>query len=203
MRIQLFTTAALLLVASALGKSLWESPRNSERGMFADRTASSIGDILMIQVDEETVANRSSNKTSSSVGSLNHALGNIVIPGILNTEGKTLPSFSLPGGPIGSHNGGGSVTESNLLQSKIAVLIVDVQPNGNLIVEGARKIKASGEAQYLVVRGVVRGDDVLADNSVMSSNVLNANVELFNEGDLKDAQTKGWVHKLIDVANIR
>lgn len=202
MRIQIFTTIVLALAASVYGKSLWESPRNSERGMFADRTATSIGDILMIQVDEETVVNRSSSKTSSSNGSLSQALGNFVIPDILDTTGKTIPSVSLPN-KTDSHSGGGTVSESNLLQSKIAVMIVDVQPNGNLIIEGARKVKASGEAQYLVVRGVVRGDDVLADNSVMSANVLNANVELFNEGDLKNAQTKGWVHKLIDVANIR
>lgn len=156
----------------------------------------------MIQVDEETVVNRSSSKTSSANGSLSQALGNIVIPGLIDTTGKTLPSVSLPGS-LDSYTGGGSVTESNLLQSKIAVIIVDVQPNGNLVVEGARKVKASGEAQYLVVRGVVRGDDVLANNTVLSTHVLNANVELFNEGDLKDAQTKGWVHKLINVANVR
>lgn len=202
MRIQFLTTLALVLAASVSGKSLWESPKNSERGMFADRTAASVGDILMIQVDEETVVNRNSSKSSSANGSLSQALGDIVIPGLLDTTGKTLPSISLPGS-VDSYTGGGSVTESSLIQSKIAVMIVDVQPNGNLIIEGARKVKASGEAQYLVVRGVVRGDDVLADNSVMSANVLNANVELFNEGDLKDAQTKGWVHKLIDVANIR
>ncbi len=202
MRIQILTTLAFALAVSASGRSLWESPRNTERGMFADRTASNIGDILMIQVDEETVANRSSSKTSSANGTLSQALGDIIIPGIFDSTGRTLPSVDLPGS-VDSYTGGGSVTESNLLQSRIAVMIVDVQPNGNLVVEGARKVKASGEAQYLVVRGVVRGDDVLADNSVMSTNVLNANVELFNEGDLKDAETKGWVHKLISVANVR
>ncbi|MDQ8185966.1 flagellar basal body L-ring protein FlgH [Pelagicoccus sp. SDUM812002] len=202
MRIRFITTIALVLAASVCGKSLWESPRNTERGMFADRTATNVGDILIIQVDEETVANRSSSKTSSANGTLTQALGEIIIPGIIDTSDGAVPSFDLPG-TVDSYTGGGSVTESNLLQSKIAVMIIDVQPNGNLIVEGARKVKASGEAQYLVVRGVVRGDDVLADNSVMSANVLNANVELFNEGDLKDAQTKGWVHKLINVANVR
>ncbi len=202
MRIQVLTTLAIVLAASVSGRSLWESSNNSERGMFADRKAASVGDILMIEVDEETIANRSFSKNTSAGGSLSHALGNIIIPGILDTTDRTLPSVTIPNS-TDTYAGGGSMSETNILQSKIAVMVVDVQPNGNLIVEGARKIKATGEAQYLVVRGIVRSDDVLMDNSVLSANVLNANVELFNEGDLKDAQTKGWVQKLMSVANIR
>lgn len=202
MRIQILTTLAVVLVASASGRSLWESANNSERGMFADRKAASVGDILMIEVEEETIANRSFSKNTSAGGSLSHALGNIIIPGVIDTTDRTLPSVTIPNS-TDTYAGGGSMSETNILQSKIAVMVVDVQPNGNLIVEGARKIKATGEAQYLVVRGIVRSDDVLMDNSVLSANVLNANVELFNEGDLKDAQTKGWVQKLMSVANIR
>lgn len=202
MRIRILTTLAVVLVASASGRSLWESANNSERGMFADRKAASVGDILMIEVEEETIANRSFSKNTSAGGSLSHALGNIIIPGVIDTTDRTLPSVTIPNS-TDTYAGGGSMSETNILQSKIAVMVVDVQPNGNLIVEGARKIKATGEAQYLVVRGIVRSDDVLMDNSVLSANVLNANVELFNEGDLKDAQTKGWVQKLMSVANIR
>ncbi len=201
MRIQILTTFALVLATSVSAKSLWESPKNTERGMFADRTAASVGDILHIQVDEETVANRTASKASTTTGTLDQTLGSIIIPQVFDSTGRTMPAFDL-GNPSESFNGSGSITDSNLLQSKIAVMVVDVQPNGNLIIEGARKVKASGEAQYLVVRGIVRGDDVLSDNSVLSANVLNATVELFSEGDLQNAQTKGWIQRLIDVTNV-
>ncbi len=201
MRIQILTTFAIVLATSISGKSLWESPKNTERGMFADRTAANIGDILHIQVNEETVANRSVSKASSTNATLDQALGSIVIPRVFDSTGRTMPAFDL-GSSNETFGGSGSVTDSNVLQSKIAVMVVDVQPNGNLIIEGARKVKASGEAQFLVVRGIVRSDDVLSDNSVLSADVLNATVELFSEGDLQNAQTKGWIQRLIDVTNI-
>lgn len=201
MRKQIFTTIALISVASLSAKSLWDSPRNSEASMFADRKGARVGDIITVQVNEETVANRTSSKTSSTNATLNHSIDSVVLPGIFDSANETLPSIDL-GAPGETFNGSGSLSDSNLLQSKIAVMVVDVQPNGNLVIEGARKVKSSGEAQYLVVRGIVRGDDVLANNTVVSENVLNASIELFSEGDLKNAQTKGWIQRLVDMTNI-
>ncbi|MDQ8182321.1 flagellar basal body L-ring protein FlgH [Pelagicoccus sp. SDUM812005] len=201
MRIRILITCALVFAGAVFGKSLWESPRNTERGMFADRTAAGIGDILTVEVDEETIANRSTSKSSGTSSTLNHAIDSIVIPRVFNSANETLPSVNL-GNPQESFNGSGSLADSNLLQSKIAVMVVDVQPNGNLLIEGARKIKSSGEAQYLVVRGIVRGDDVESDNTISSFHVLNASIELFSEGDLKNAQTKGWIQRLVDVTNV-
>lgn len=201
MRTQILITVALSFGAALSAKSLWDSPKNNEAGMFADRTGARVGDIITIDINEETIANRTSSKSSSTVSGLDQALNSIVLPGIYDSTGKTLPSFDL-GNPTESFNGSGSLADTNILQSKIAVMVIDVQPNGNLIVEGARKVKSSGEAQYLVVRGIVRDDDVLANNTVVSENVLNASIELFSEGDLKNAQTKGWIQRLIDVTNI-
>lgn len=200
MRIQILTLVGLALVGSVAGKSLWDSKRNNESGMFADRKATHVGDIITVNIAEETVVNRTSSKASSNGATINHSFGNVVLPGILG-EGTTLPSITGVN-PTETFNGTGSVSDTNLFESKIAVMVVDVQPNGNLLIEGARKIKASGEGQYLVVRGIVRGDDVLSDNTVDSINILNASVELFSEGDLKNAQTKGWVQRLVDMTNI-
>lgn len=200
MRIQILTLAGLALVGSVAGKSLWDSKKNNESGMFADRKATHVGDIITVNVAEETVVNRTSSKASSNGSTINHSFGTVVLPGLLG-EDTTLPSITGVN-PTETFNGTGSVSDTNLFESKIAVMVVDVQPNGNLIIEGARKIKASGEGQYLVVRGIVRGDDVLSNNTVDSVNILNASVELFSEGDLKNAQTKGWVQRLVDMTNI-
>lgn len=199
MRHHIVITVALLTVASLSGKSLWTSKANSENGMFADRKATAVGDILSIQIEEETIINRSISKNSSSSSAISQNFDGIVLPTIINSD-DTLPSISI--NPNESFNGSGSLSDTNLLEGRMAVLVVDVQPNGNLIIEGARKTKSSGEAQYMVVRGIVRSDDVLSDNSVLSYNVLNASVEVFSEGDLQNAQTKGWIQRLIDVTNV-
>jgi len=195
----ILATHLLILAPLLSAESLWTSKANSESGMYADRNAARIGDILMVEVNEEVIANRSLSKTTSTNSSIDQNFNGIVLPRILNSS-DTLPSIN--NNPGESFNGSGSIADSNLLEAKIAVLVVDVQPNGNLIVEGARKVKSSGEAQYLLVRGIVRSDDVKADNSVMSESLLNAGVELFSEGDLQNAQTKGWIQRLVDLTNI-
>lgn len=201
MRHQIITTLAIIFATSLSAKSLWNSPKNNEASMFADRKATHVGDIITVKIDEETIANRSTSKTSSTNSSLNHSINSILIPGLIDSAVDELPSFDM-GAPGETFSGSGSLSDSNLLQSQIAVMVVDVQPNGNLLIEGARKVKSSGEAQYLVVRGIVRGDDVLSNNTVSSENVLNASIELFSEGDLQNAQTKGWIQRLVDITNI-
>ncbi|MBT6381041.1 MAG: flagellar basal body L-ring protein FlgH, partial [Opitutales bacterium] len=60
----------------------------------------------------------------------------------------------------------------------------------------------SGETQYVVVRGVVRRDDIASDNTVMSSKIANAKVEFLDKGAIASAQKQGWIAKLLDVANV-
>lgn len=199
MRHLIFTTLLIALAAGLPAKSLWTAKSNGERGMFADRLATNIGDILLVRIDEETIVNRTASKNSSSNTNVDLSMSDVLIPEVLENV-DTLPRIAFS--PGDSFSGAGSVSDANVLEAKIAVLVVDVLPNGNLVVEGARKIEASGEKQYLVVRGIVRGDDVRADNSVMSYNVVNASVELIGEGDINTAQRKGWLNRLLDATNI-
>lgn len=199
MRTIILTTLALALAATAPAKSLWTSKKNGEAGMFADRTATSIGDILLVRIDEETIVNRSAAKTTSSNTNINYGISSFVIPELLEDPG-TLPNIALA--PNDSFSGSGNVSDTNVFEARIAVLVVDVLPNGNLIVEGARKVEVSGETQYVVMKGIVRKDDVAPDNSVMSFNIVNATVELLGDGDLMTAQRKGWLNQLLDAVNV-
>lgn len=196
-------TAFIAALAAALplgAESLWNSPANSQTGMFADRKALQRGDILLVRVDEATIVNRTSSKNTSSSTSIDTGLNQYLFPGNFGTVAGEKPRIAL--NPQDSFNGEGNVSDSNVLTSRIAVLVVDSLPNGNLVVEGARKIQVNSETQYVVMRGIVRRDDVLADNSVMSYNVVNANIEFLGEGDIATAQKKGWINKLLDAVNI-
>lgn len=204
MRTLLTVVFTFVLVASLSAESLWNSKRNGQRSMFADRVATNIGDILLVQVDESQVVSRSSNKSMSKNSSVSREIGDFLYPSESTGFGKhngALPSLNL--GPSNdSFSGEGSFSDTNTLEAKIAVLIVDVLPNGNLVVEGARKTEAQGETQYVVMRGIVRGDDVMPNNSVMSYHILNANVEILGNGDLANAQKKTWVNRLVDAVNV-
>jgi flagellar L-ring protein precursor FlgH len=186
---------AVVLVAPAKGESLWPSNGAAPRSMFADRKAASKGDILTIVVAESAVAQSSQSKKSTRDSTLQDAITRFIYPGLGTHKGQ-LPGITAAGSA--SYSGGGDVSNSQSLSSRAAVLVTDVLPNGNLVIEGVRVVTFSGETQYVVLRGIVRPDDIARDNSVVSTNIADARVEFHAEGTLTDAQKRGWLAKVYE-----
>lgn len=185
--------AAALLAAGARADSLWPAASTgTQSSMFADRKASSRGDILTIVVAESAVASSSQSKSSSRDSSLDDAISRFLYSG-LGRRGGEMPATRAAG--KSSYSGGGDINNSQSLSARAAVLVTDVLPNGNLVVEGVRVVRFSGETQYVVLHGLVRPDDITRDNSVISTNIAEARVEFFAEGSLTDAQKRGWLAK--------
>ena len=187
---------ALASSASANG-SLWPTNNASERGMIADHKASRAGDIITIVVNENAIAQSSQSKKSTRDASLNDSVQQFLFANSkLGTHNGGLPGIQLGG--TSTYSGGGDVSNSQSLSARAAVLVTDVLPNGNLVIEGARIVTFSGETQYVVLHGLVRIDDVTRDNTVTSSNIADARVEFYSEGQLTEAQKRGWFSKLYE-----
>ncbi len=163
--------------------------------MFADRKAAARGDILTIVIAESAVASSSQSTKSSRDSSLDDAISRFIYAGLGKKNGQ-LPSTS--GSGKSSYSGGGDISNSQSLSARAAVLVTDVLPNGNLVVEGVRVVRFSGETQYVVLHGLVRADDIARDNSVVSTNIADARVEFHAEGALTDAQKRGWLAKVYE-----
>jgi flagellar L-ring protein FlgH len=193
-----FALFVLLLVALAPmlhADSLWTGNGGPAKSMFADRKAAAKGDILTIIVAESAVAQSSQNKSSTRESSLQDAISRFVFPALGAHKGQ-LPSISTSGSA--TFSGGGDVSNSQSLSARAAVLVTDVLPNGNLVIEGVRVVTFSGETQYVVLRGIVRHDDIARDNSIVSTNIADARVEFYAEGSLTDAQKRGWIAKIYE-----
>jgi flagellar L-ring protein FlgH len=193
--------ATLLLATSAVAGngSLWPTAGTNERGMTADRRASRTGDILTVVVAESATATTNQNKSSNRDNTLEDAISSFIFsPGSsgLFTHNGQLPASKVTG--QSTYSGGGSVNNSQSLSARAAVLVTDVLPNGNLVIEGARMVTFSGETQYVVLHGLVRPEDISATNTVLSTNVADARVEFVTEGVLTDAQKRGWISKLYE-----
>lgn len=183
--------------SAASAGSLWPTGTGSERPMIADHRASGTGDIITIVVDESAVAQNSQSKKSSRDSSIDDSVQQFLFA---NSRALT-HNAGLPGLQLGgkaSYSGGGDVSNSQSISARAAVLVTDVLPNGNLVIEGARIVTFSGETQYVVLHGLVRLDDVTRDNTVTSSNIADARVEFYSEGQLTDAQKRGWFAKLYE-----
>ena len=94
--------------------------------------------------------------------------------------------------------GNGKIDNSEKIVARVAVQVVDVLPNRNLVVEGRRKTSFSGESQDVVLRGTVRPEDITAHNTVLSYNVADATIRFISKGTISDAQRKGWFTRIWD-----
>jgi flagellar L-ring protein FlgH len=187
--------AGLAFAAVARAESLWPAGGAPTRSMYADRKAAGRGDILTIIVAESAVAQSSQNKQSRRESSIEDAVQRFIYAG-LGTHRGELPSVAVKG--RSTYSGGGDVSNSQMISSRAAVFVTDVLPNGNLVIEGVRVVTFAGETQYVVLRGIVRPDDIGRDNSVTSTNIADARVEFHAEGALTDAQKRGWLAKIYE-----
>jgi flagellar L-ring protein FlgH len=196
----LLLSATLLSVPLARADSLWSTHGNEPRSIYADHKASRNGDILTVVVQESATAASTQNKESTRKSSLSDAVGQFIYPAAvsgLGTHAGALPAISTTGNS--DYTGGGQVSNSQSVTSRAAVLVTDVLPNGNLVIEGVRLVSFSGETQYVVLHGLVRMDDVGSDNTVLSTNIAEARVEFISEGALSDAEKLGWFSKVYEM----
>jgi len=191
----------LLLLISAgrpvlRGGSLWPA---EGVGLVADRKAARAGDILTVVIQESNDASSTQNKQTTRKSSVNDAVSQFIFPPAvsgLGTHAGQLPSLQFSG--QSDFTGGGQVSNSQTLNSQAAVLVTDVLPNGNLVIEGVRLLAFSGETQYVVLHGLVRPDDITSTNTVLSSHIAEARVEFINKGAVVDAEKPGWFASLYE-----
>lgn len=182
---------ALLFTPTLHADSLWKD--DSPSSMFADKNARKVGDIITILVQESaTVSKDNSTKTAKSSGvdaSIASFLYGPTASGLLTKKGK-YPALKFDAKQ--SFDGGGSINNSEKITARIAVKVIDVLPNRQMIVEGRRETSFSGEKQEAILRGTVRSEDVMANNTVFSYDVADATIRYTGKGTISDNQRKGW-----------
>lgn len=195
--LRLAACVALLVQVSAYAGSgsLWRE--DSSRSMFADKRARAVGDIITILVQENSTASKENSTKTSKSSSVDASLETILYSpaasGFLTKKGQ-LPAMKFGGSQ--SFDGGGKINNSERITARLAVQVVDVLPNGNMIIEGRRETFVSGEKQEAILRGVVRSEDVAANNTVLSYNVSDATIRFVSKGTISDNQRKGWLHRI-------
>ena len=190
---------ALLVAAPVFAESLWTAPGSREQGIVADVKAGRVGDILTIVIAETAAQSSTQSKSTNTNGAVDASVTQFLFPANVSRFGThkgALPATSFGGSS--NYTGGGQVNNAQSLTARAAVLVTDVLPNGNLVVAGARRVTFSGETQHVILRGIVRATDVSSANTVLSSNIAEAHLEFVSEGELSDAQKRGWISRLYE-----
>ncbi|MBS1720761.1 MAG: flagellar basal body L-ring protein FlgH [Armatimonadetes bacterium] len=192
----------LLALASSLGVAQTNSLDNDGslvpdriRNPFVDRTATKVGDLLTIIVDENFVSTLTANTTGTKKDS--NIIDKLGLPfGKIPLLKEFLGGFST--GNTSQTTGTGTTNNTSRLQARITVIVKQVLPNGALVLEGQRAVKVNKDLQLYKFSGVVRKEDVRRDNTVLSEQVAEANITTDGKGLIGDRQRKGILTRLLD-----
>jgi flagellar L-ring protein precursor FlgH len=100
-----------------------------------------------------------------------------------------------------SFQGQGEVDRADTFTARITAEVLDVKPNGTLVLQARKRIKTDEEEQMFTLTGICRVDDVTADNSVLSSQLYDLELTKNHQGDVRAATKRGTLGKLLDVIN--
>jgi flagellar L-ring protein precursor FlgH len=199
---------------AVVADSIWDRRDPRYAYLFQDNRARQVGDILTITVDESTVAAeqdaRALNRSGSASGQFGFfGAGTTFAPGGLpgagGTGGGNVPAGTnargvfvpLPAATVGgTFNGTATLNTNRVFADRIAVTVVDMMPNGNLVVEGYRSRVVQGEERVLRITGVVRQQDVGIGNLVPSQFVANFRISYLGRGPATRTTKPGWAARL-------
>lgn len=180
--------------------SLWRD----SAGLYEDRKARGLNDLVTINIIENSAASKKADTATSRASSMDFGidsfLGNSLsynLDGIFGQgTGSISPKFKATA--KNDFAGTGNTTRQGSLVATITARVVDVLPNGNFIIESRKDITVNREKQLLLLRGVIRPDDIASDNTILSSYVANAEMIYTGDGVVSDKQGQGWLVQLLD-----
>jgi flagellar L-ring protein precursor FlgH len=165
--------------------------KNSSRTLFEDYRARNVGDTITVNLSEQTAASKTSNSAAEKQGSLGFA-----IPTLTGLPGKSLQGAGVTANSDNKFGATGSATNNNNFTGTITVTVIEVYPNGNLLVSGEKQIGINQGSEYIRFSGVVSPAFIAAGNQITSTQVADARIEYRGAGYIDDTQKPGFLQRI-------
>lgn len=176
--------------------SLWQP---GARAFFRDQRAQRVGDILRVKVEIQDKAQVDNESKRDRTGK-----EKVTVPNLLGGKRGTLlpglasdPIFNIDG--TTSQDGKGQITRQEKITTQVAASVTQILPNGNMVIEGSQEIRVNYELREVAIKGVIRPEDIGADNTIDSSQVAEARIIYGGRGQMTDLQQPRWGHQVIDI----
>lgn len=182
---------------SFAANSLW---RTGSRAFFKDQRAQQVGDLVTVRVkvtDKADLNNETRRSRSNDEG--------FGAKGLFGAENKIKsalgadPSALVAAESSSNSEGAGSVSRKEELVTNVAAVVTQVLPNGNLVLEGKQEIRVNFEVREIIVAGVVRPEDIEADNTIDSSKIAEARIAYGGRGQITDVQQPRYGQQVMDI----
>ena len=183
-------SGALFFAPTAFAQSLWaDAAEGTSYGVFADRKAHNVGDTLTIVISEKTTTTQTKSRKNGKSASTTLNAGTGIFDFLTSASAGASDSWKADG----------SAKDSSNFSGNIAVTVVEVQPNGNMLVEGTQSIWQNKDEHKITLRGIVRRDDVTYENTVPSTKVADATVRFDGKGPLNAKQRQGILTQILNI----
>jgi flagellar L-ring protein precursor FlgH len=166
----------------------------NERPLFEDRRARNVGDLLTINIVESTAGSRKSSTGATSATGVTAATPSVTVGPLAKLLMK---AFNVTGSSSNKSSSTGTGAASETLTGTIAVTVVEVLANGNLLVSGEKQVALNSSDEFIRFSGVVNPISISNLNVVQSTQVADAHLEYKNAGEMNqfmnDTQSMGFL----------
>jgi len=199
--LMLLTTISILCPAArSPAGSIWAKRDKNMRDIYADDVARNIGDVLTVQITEDSKidnkAKRDLKKETDRSNAFNGELG-VTTPN--HNLLPRMPGFTMNAESTNELKSKADYKDERSFVDRITVVVVDILPNRNLVVTGTRHRNIAGDIQIIEVSGIVRPSDIAFNNTVKSEQVANFHIVTRHAGVAAPYTRPGWLGAIFDV----
>lgn len=187
---RLLAVALFAVVASnASAGSLWLNGRDLYSSQGAQEFKA--GDIITVVISEAATAQQAATTNSQDDSEL-EIKSNPQIPFFKKVVSQFIGKSEIKN----TWKGNGTTTRSGKLDGTVTTTIMEILPNGNLLLEGTRSVRVNRETQLLRVKGVARPRDISSTNQIKSSLLANADIKYEGKGSVGSTQKPGLMTQI-------
>jgi flagellar L-ring protein precursor FlgH len=173
--------------------SLWVSQSN-HLNLFRDFKARDVNDVVTIVVSESTQASSAADATSNRASTAQIGMANL-----FGAEKKIKElSNAVNGSGTTTFKGNGATTRATTLTTTVTARVKSVLPNGYLVIEGVRTLSLNNENQVIYVTGVLRPEDISANNEVPSAAIAQMEIRVQGKGVVSQPLKPGILYRILN-----
>jgi len=175
--------------------ALW---RSGSRAFFKDQRAAQVGDIVTVLVKMNDAANLKNGTTATRASTESAGMPNLF--GLETMLPKAITPATVVALNSGNTNTGtGQIQRTEAVTLRLAGIVTQVLPNGNLVIAARQEFLVNSELRELQVTGVIRPQDIASDNTVLHDRMAEARIAYGGKGQLTDLQRARWGQQMIDI----
>lgn len=183
--------------------SLW---RTGSRAFLKDQRASQVGDIITVVMTfsgegGSLAGTNARSRTNTETTGATNLLGyeNTLWNRLPGTQGTVTPATLLGLNGTTTQNGSGTTTRTDAVTSRVAAVVTQVLPNGNLVIQGSSEMRLNYETRQVQVAGVIRPSDIDRLNQINYDRIAEARFSYGGRGQINDMLQPRWGNQLLDV----